>query len=182
VFQAIGLAKKLHGLNEGVQLTLIGHCAKPQTLRRIHHEIEGSAFIQLHGGNRLVPHPEIMGAIYASDFGIVCYPPSRHTENAIPTKLYEYLACRLPIVLQNHRPWVELASRYQACIAIDVPSADPRALLPQMSAFLETAMEDKTASTESASARLSAEPLAKMDVTWESEARKLLAALGNIIV
>src|SRR5258706_843452 len=140
VFQAIGLAKKLHALDEAVQLILIGYCAKPETLRKIQSEIKESAFIQLRGGSQLVPHPEVMQAIYASDFVIVCYPPSRHTENAIPTKLYEYLACRLPILLQNHGPWVELASRYQACIAIDVPTADPHALLRQMSTFAPTAI------------------------------------------
>ena len=179
VFQAIGLAKKLHALNDAIQLTLIGYCAKSETLKRIHDEIKGSAFIHLHGGNRLVPHPEVIEAIYASDFGIVCYPPSRHTENAIPTKLYEYLACRLPILLQHHRPWVELGSRYQACIAIDVPSADPGALLQQIqSPFYTTPPADLSA--EAASAKAEAVS-AEVGVTWESEAEKLLAALENII-
>src|SRR5258706_1651226 len=163
VFQAISLAEKLHALNDSVALTLIGYCAKSETLRRIREKIRGSAFIQLHGGNLLVPHPEVIQAIYNSDFGIVCYPPSRHTENTIPTKLYEYLACKLPILLQNHRPLVELASRYQACIPIDVPSAEPRLLLQQMqSLFYTTAPEGS-------------------GVTWESEAEKLLVALKNII-
>src|SRR5258706_5242592 len=75
VFQAISLAEKLHALNDSVELTLIGYCAKSETLRRIREKIRGSAFIQLHGGNLLVPHPEVIQAIYNSDFGIVCYPP-----------------------------------------------------------------------------------------------------------
>jgi glycosyltransferase involved in cell wall biosynthesis len=190
VFQAISLAKKLHGLNEGVQLTLIGYCAKPETLRRIHHEINGFAFIQLHGGNYLVPHPEVIKAIYASDFGIVCYPPSRHTENTVPTKLYEYLACQLPILLQNHRPWVELASRYRVCIAIDVPTADPHLILQQMSAFAvlknEEAVSGKAGLPAVAVSAKTGVPAvavsAKAGVTWESEAGKLLGALDNIIV
>jgi len=168
VFQAIGLAKKLHTLNETVQLTLIGYCAKAETLRKIKDEIKGSDFIQLLGGNRLVPHREVMQAIYTSDFGIVCYPPSRHTENAIPTKLYEYLACRLPILLQHHRPWVELGSRYKACIAIDVPTADPHALLQQMNSPFYTSSPELAEK-------------ASTGVNWESEAEKLLAVLKNII-
>jgi len=173
VFQAIGLAKKLHILNQTVQLTLIGYCAKAETLRKIHEEIKGSDFIHLYGGDRLVPHPDVVGAIYASDFGIVCYPPSRHTENAIPTKLYEYLACRLPIILQHHVPWVELASRFQACLAIDFPTVDPFALLQQM---------QSTFYTRSPAVVPSESRLDQTGVTWESEAEKLLAALENIIV
>jgi glycosyltransferase involved in cell wall biosynthesis len=163
VFQAIDLAKKLHALNDGVQLTLIGYCAKAETTRRIHQEIKEASFIRLQGGNSLVPHPEVMKAIYASDFGMICYPPSRHIENAIPTKLYEYLACRLPILLQDHRPWVELASRYQACIAIDFPTVDLPALVRQMASFTGTQL-----------------PRKKMDVFWESEGEKLLATLNKI--
>jgi len=179
VFQAIALAIKLHALNEAIQLTLIGYCAKPETLKRILDQIKEADFIHLHGGDRLVPHPEVAAAIYSSDFGIVCYPPSRHTENAIPTKLYEYLAAGLPILLQHHRPWVELASRHQACIAIDVPTVDPHALLLQMqSPFYTTPPADPGSSKVGLSAVAVSE---KAGVTWESEAGKLLAALENII-
>jgi glycosyltransferase involved in cell wall biosynthesis len=171
VFQAIDLAKKLHSLNYSIHLTLVGYCAKAETLRKIHQEIKESAFIQLHGGNYLVPHPEVIKAIYASDFGMICYPPSRHTENAIPTKLYEYLAGRLPIILQNHGPWVELASRYQACIAIDFPTIDPQALLQQM-------LLPFYGSSPGEVSRL---PQEKAGVTWESEGEKLLSVLDKII-
>ena len=171
VFQAIDLAKKLHSLNYSIHLILVGYCAKAETLRKIHQEIKESAFIQLHGGNYLVPHPEVIKAIYASDFGMICYPPSRHTENAIPTKLYEYLAGRLPIILQNHGPWVELASRYQACIAIDFPTIDPQALLQQM-------LLPFYGSSPGEVSRL---PQEKAGVTWESEGEKLLSALDKII-
>jgi len=171
VFQAIDLAKKLHSLNYSIHLILVGYCAKAETLRKIHQEIKESAFIQLHGGSFLVPHPEVIKAIYASDFGMICYPPSRHTENAIPTKLYEYLAGRLPIILQNHGPWVELASRYQACIAIDFPTIDPQALLQQM-------LLPFYGSSPGEVSRL---PQEKAGVTWESEGEKLLSALDKII-
>ena len=171
VFQAIDLAKKLHSLNDHIHLTLIGYCAKAETVKRIHQEIKESAFIQLHGGNYLVPHPEVIKAIYASDFGMICYPPSRHIENSIPTKLYEYLASRLPILLQNHPPWIELASRYQACIAIDFPTIDPQALLQQM-------LLPFYGSSPGEVSRL---PQEKVGLTWESEGEKLLSALDKII-
>ena len=171
VFQAIDLAKKLHSLSDSIHLTLIGYCAKVETLRKIHQEIKESAFIQLHGGNYLVPHPEVIKAIYTSDFGMICYPPSRHTENSIPTKLYEYLAGRLPILLQNHPPWVELASRYQACIPIDFSTIDPQALLQQMQLpFYGSSPEE-----------VSRLPQEKAGLTWESEGEKLLSALEKII-
>ena len=180
VFQAIHLARKLHDLNNAIQLTLIGYCAKSEALKRLLDEIEGFPFIQLHGGNRLVPHPEVIQAIYHSDFGVVCYPPSRHTENTIPTKLYEYLACGLPILLQHHRPWVELASRYHACVAIDIPNANPHTLLEQMQgSFYPSASAFSRPGRDTADGPAQIASIQE-GVTWESEAEKFLAALDKI--
>lgn len=160
VFQAIQLARKLHQVEPAITLDLIGYCAKPGVLQKIREAIESYSFIQLLGGDRLVPHHDIIGAITNADFGLVCYPVSRQNENSIPTKVYEYLASRLPILLQQHPPWVALCKRWDACIPLDFESVDPAWLLQQMQqTFYPTAPEE---------------------VTWEPEGLKLLAALDNI--
>ena len=126
------LAKHLHGVEPAITLRIIGYCALPQVLKKLRSEIDGYDYITLTGGDQLVPHDEIRAAIAASDFGIVCYPPSRHTENSIPTKLYEYLAYRLPILLQNHPTWTALCAPSQAAITVDFEEPDPRAIVGAM--------------------------------------------------
>src|SRR5260221_117393 len=119
IFQAIELAKKLHSAESKIRLIIIGYCAQPKVLRQIEMEVSQNSFISLIGGKDLIPHSSIMNAICTASFGIVHYPLSPHTENKIPTKLYEYLACQLPILLQNHKPWVEMCAPFNSAITID---------------------------------------------------------------
>ncbi|MBK5279136.1 MAG: glycosyltransferase, partial [Bacteroidia bacterium] len=118
VFQAINLVKNLHEFDNTIRLHIIGYAAKKSTYLRIQDEISSYSFITLTGGNHLVPHQEIMEAISKADFGIIIYPPSTHTQNSMPTKLYEYVASKLPILLQDHKPWVEFCKPFHAAIVL----------------------------------------------------------------
>lgn len=162
VFEAINLAKKLHQVDSKTELTIIGFCALPSTLLKIQKEIAAMLFITLIGGDRLVPHDKILEAIAATDFGIICYPPSHHIENRIPTKLYEYLACRLPIILQKQEPWVEICKPYQAALEVDFLNIQPTELLNLM------------ASTSF----YNSDPV---NVTWASEEPRLLKKVSDIL-
>ena len=159
VFQAINLVKSLHQLDNTVTLHILGYAAQPETYLRIMDEISGNDFITLTGGDHLVPHTKIMEAIMKADFGIIAYPPSPHTKNSMPTKLYEYVASKLPILILDHKPWVEFCQQYDAAIVIyDINSTE---LLSHMKA--------KTFYTK--------EP---NQVSWISEETKLLEQLRKI--
>ena len=160
VFQAIVLAKSLHQLNPTITLHIIGFAALQDSFRRIKDEIQGCDFITLTGGNFLMPHGEIMKAILASDFGIIIYPASPHTQNSMPTKLYEYVACKLPILLQNHRPWIEYCYPFEAAIILE-PDADPTDLLSRMRSQVFYAKDIGP-------------------VSWNTEEEKMLTLLSNI--
>jgi len=162
VFESIELAKKLKALEPTVQLLLIGYCAKENTLERIRKEIESFPFITLVGGDVLVPHTEIIQAISTSNFGLIYYPPSPHTANSIPTKLYEYLGCRLPILLHDYEPWSNITARFNASINLNFANPNVEAILDQIrsTTFYETAPSN---------------------VTWESEEQKLLEIIGRLL-
>jgi len=161
VFQAIALAKKLHARESKIKLNIIGYCAQSSVLRKIESEISSSPFITLTGGAEVVSHQVIMDAIASAGFGIIYYPTSPHTENKTPTKLYEYLACQLPILLQDHKPWVEMCQTYPAAIALDFERFDPTSIIKQM-------QELRFYSVQST------------DATWQHEEAKLIACLNSI--
>lgn len=164
IFQAINLAGALHRMNNSIQLLIIGYCAVPATLKKIQHLIQDKPYITFTGGDQLVPHEDIVSQLYCSDFGIVCYPSSPHTENKIPTKLFEYLSARLPIILQGHKPWVQRCAPFQAAIPIQFSSSlDATALLNKM--------KQSTFYTASPT-----------DVTWSAEEKKLLDAMREVLV
>jgi hypothetical protein len=160
VFQAIDLAIKLHALEEKIRLQIIGYSAQPATLQKIQEAIEGYTYIQLIGGDHLISHPQIVKEIESADFGIICYPPSAHTENSMPTKLYEYSGFQLPILLQNHPPWVAFCSTFNGAIPVDFERIEAAKILQKMKGSFYTTPAK--------------------DVTWEDEKDKLIAAVGKM--
>lgn len=162
VFQAINLAQKLHPLNPKVELEIIGYCVVPATLQKIKSAIAGCAFIKLTGGDQLVPHPEILEAIRTASFGIICYPPAPHIRGKVPTKLYEYLACQLPILLQPEPAWAELCEPHHAAIAVDFDSPDLSKILVQLNDSFYTS-----------------QPL---NVTWRDEEARFLEQVRKFLI
>jgi len=173
IFQAIDLAKKLHAVESKIELTIIGYCSQPKALLQIEEEVSKNPFIHLIGGKDLVSHTVIMNTIATANFGIVSYPISRHTENRIPTKLYEYLACQLPIILQNHKPWIETCSPFDAAIAINFENPEIESILWQITKrnFYSTPFR---ANPNSANSTISE------TLTWQGEEIKLLGLVNTI--
>jgi hypothetical protein len=132
VFTAIQLTKSLHDVDDRIRLLISGYCAHQPTLRQIQSVIELLDFIQLRGGDKLVPHDEIIEAINTSHFGIIAYPPNHATENTLPTKIFEYIAARLPFLLVNHPTWVNRCTLYPAAITFDPGHFNPQDILDKM--------------------------------------------------
>ena len=158
VFVAIELAEKLHELHSGISLLIIGHCAHSETLQRIRKAIEGKDYVVLTGGEELVPHSEILHSIHQVHAGIVAYPIHPTTCNSVPTKLYEYLACELPILLIDYSPWVEVCKPYSAAVTFQPDNLNPREILNSLRSH----------------SFYTAPPTG---VSWEEEAPRLKAAI-----
>jgi hypothetical protein len=124
VFEGIQLAKELYKENNKIRLTIIGYCALEAVLEKIKAAIQSAPYIELLGGNELVPHSFILQQIIQSDFGIISYPPNPSTENALPTKLFEYLGAHLPILLADYKPWVDRCAPYAAAIVVRYDDID----------------------------------------------------------
>jgi glycosyltransferase involved in cell wall biosynthesis len=161
IFQAIDLIKKLHAVDPKVRLNIVGYCAQPSVLQKIKQEVSKNEFITLTGGDEFVAHGTIMDAIASANLGIIYYPRSPHTENKIPTKLFEYLACRLPVLLQDHKPWTELADQYNAAINVDFKH-------PEVEAIIAKNHSDSFYSKR------------PDGMSWETEEKKLLNLLSSI--
>lgn len=162
VFVAIDLAVKLHVIDERFRLTIIGFCAQHRTLEKIRLLIRPRPFIQLIAREGPIPHAEIFRHIRKADFGLITYPINPSTMNSIPTKLYEYLGCKLPILLVNHKPWVDFCLPYAAAVVFDPHHYDAGELYREML--------EKTFYT--------AEP---EGVYWDAEEPALLKAMAAVL-
>ncbi|UII24056.1 glycosyltransferase [Fulvivirga ligni] len=163
VFDAIELAKSLHNIEPKVQLEIIGYSPVPDIVKRLKSAAQNHPFTTLIGGDELVPHHVILDHISKADFGIVFYPANKSTVNSIPTKIYEYLGCTLPILLQPHPKWVELCERYSAHLVFTPNKTSPNDLMKAMksSSFYVTTPGD--------------------EILWKSEENKLIKMIDSII-
>ncbi len=121
IFEAINLCKKLHTIDTRYTLTIIGYCAMPTVLATIKETLKDYSFITLTGGDELVPHDQILKAIRSAGCGIIIYPPNASTENSMPTKLYEYLALKLPIIIDHNQSAHDLIEECKAGIVLKHP-------------------------------------------------------------
>jgi hypothetical protein len=161
IFTAIELGVKLHDIDHSVTLTIIGYCPRQDTLYKIINTIEPYTFIKLIGGDKLVSHKDVLACVAKSDFGIIAYPPNVSTASSVPTKLYEYLGYRLPILLVNHKLWVEYCAAYNAAVVFESRLGD--------AASVYQAMKTKKFYTK-----------LPEDVYWESEAVKLEEVVSGL--
>ena len=162
IFTAIDICKKLHAVDSRVVLKIIGYCAQVSVLKQIHEEISGFSFIQLEGGNQLVPHDEVMKAIGDSHFGVISYPPNPSTRNTMPTKLFEYVGASLPILLIDYKPWIDRCEPYSAAITFNPIENNAEDILYQM-------FTKRFYTTQPGP-----------DIFWENEAEKLILAINSI--
>jgi hypothetical protein len=157
--EAISLVTSLYQNGYPVKLTIAGQVPDIFLLSFIKSLADRMEFIELVGDGSLVPHSTIMELVSKASFGLVAHQPNYSNENCIPTKIYEYLGLRLPMILQSHQLWESVVDPYRAAVVIDYRHFDTKRLWHQMqhTRFYTT------------------EPGA--EITWEQEAEKLLAQL-----
>jgi glycogen synthase len=119
VFKAVDFCNVLNQVLPIYYLTIIGYCPQPEILMQLKKLISGNDRVNLIGGDKLVPHHQILQAISDSHVGLLPYQPHPSTAGCIPTKLYEYMAQALPIVVTPNPLWQELVTQFNAGLAID---------------------------------------------------------------
>jgi glycosyltransferase involved in cell wall biosynthesis len=119
IFAAIQLVDRLHQRHPGFSLTIIGYCAVASTWQQVQQAVQHKPYITVIGGNHLVPHAQIVEYIQQSNLGLLPYLPHPSTFTCVPTKLFEYLANGLPVLVQENPNWTNLVNRYEAGISID---------------------------------------------------------------
>ncbi len=133
VLEAISLVKKLHSNKYPVQLSIVGQVTDEELLQHINQQVNcHGELIKLIGGADLVPHQDIMQSAAHADFGLIAHQPNLSTQNCIPTKIYEYLGLRLPILLQSHALWESVIAPYHAGVVLDYNNFHPEFIWEQI--------------------------------------------------
>ncbi|AMJ65419.1 hypothetical protein AXW84_08265 [Hymenobacter sp. PAMC 26628] len=127
VREAVALAGALHAARPGgAHLTVIGFCQQPTLLQWLTETADQhSAWLTLEGGARPVPHAAVVAAIGRAHLGLLAYRPHPSSERCQPTKLFEYLAHGLPLLVPPNPLWAAAVRAHGAGLVVDF--ADPAA-------------------------------------------------------
>jgi glycosyltransferase involved in cell wall biosynthesis len=80
-----------------------------------------------------VPRAEVVRAIRDARTGLVLNHPTVNYVDAYPTKMFEYMACGLPVVCSNFPLWTEIVRGADCGIAVD--PRDPEAIAEAIAAL-----------------------------------------------
>ena len=121
VWEAIELARALRAAwPGGAALTIIGFCQQPALLRELQAvAAANSAWLTLVGGAGLVPHARIVAALGGAHLGLLPYRPHPSTARCRPTKLFEYLAHGLPVLIPDNPLWASVVRAHGAGLVVD---------------------------------------------------------------
>ncbi|WP_191907034.1 glycosyltransferase [Adhaeribacter soli] len=158
IWEAISFIERLHSLENKVKLTIIGYCPKETTYQELKDRISDKPYITLIGGNTLVPHPEIVAQIRKAKIGLLPYRLNRSTQNCIPTKLFEYLANGLVVIIPENPLWEEIVNRNRAGLQVNFEKESAEKMLTRI--YSDTFYPDGKI---------------PQDVFWANEEQKLLS-------
>jgi len=122
IFEAIAFVKKLHERDGSAKLRIVGYAPDKRVLKRIKPLIADKDFIQLITGLQPIPHKKILQEMMNANFCLLPYLPSKTSEGRIPTKLYECLAMKKPMIIQQNKTWDQIILNNEAGIIHDFTS------------------------------------------------------------
>ncbi len=117
--QGMYFIQKLQEVNPGVQLSLVGYCSDEgyrKNLLMANQKMSNNYF-QLE--SYPIPHNVIEDKMRNLDYLLLPYLPNPSTERCIPTKFFEALALRLPMIIQKNPFWEAYLKPYEAAVFID---------------------------------------------------------------
>ncbi|MBC6990049.1 glycosyltransferase [Hymenobacter sp. BT491] len=165
VLEALEFTRQLRTIWPGAHLTIVGFCQQPALLARLQAAIANApGSVTLIGGDRLVPHADIISAIRRAHVGLLPYRPHPSTWRCLPTKLFEYVAHGLPVIIPDNTLWINyLQNDGIAVVCRDFTSME--------------AVQDVAAALSKTRFYPHGIPA---DVLWQSEATKLWAIVDSL--
>lgn len=161
IVSATGIARR----QIGIKLKLMGKFSDGAFKKKI-MDLEGWKTVEFL---EWVPLEDVYDALGKADAGIVCFLPTKVNIDAIPNKIFEYMAAGLPLVYSNFPLWKEIIG--DCGVAVD----------PQNSGEIAAALEFLARNPREAEKMGQRGRKAVQEVyNWESEGKKLLAIYGSL--
>ncbi len=114
--EAIDAFLKIHETIPGSQLHLCGKVPDKKSIQYVTKTTSNHPSITLTGGADGVPYEAIQSAIAQADFGLVFYRDNPAINECFPTRIWEYMSYRLPMIIQEERMWTNYCLEKKAAV------------------------------------------------------------------
>lgn len=131
IFDCISLVEQLKEHYPALQLHIIGYCPQQDTLLKLEALIQHMPYIKLTGGPEPVPHAAILHALSQADYALIAYKLNPSNQDCFPTRIWECLAYKVPMIMRIEHPWRHLLGEYGAGMALDFHAPGKPALYQQ---------------------------------------------------
>ena len=160
IFEAIDFITKLRSIDNQASLRIVGFTADKRVLDCVKQLIIDKSFIELVTDNQPLPHQSILQEMINADFCLLPYLPNKSSEGRIPTKLYECLAMRKPVIIQQNPVYDKMISVNDAGIIHDFTLNEIKDNLLSKDEFYTMVGEE--------------------DYTWRLEHQKLIRCINEL--
>jgi glycosyltransferase involved in cell wall biosynthesis len=116
VIEALG---KLHDEGLDVPMTIAGPMESHDLEKRILHAIEKRGLADSIKYVGILPRDEVIELCRNATIGVVAHLPESQGEVAWPVKMFEYMACGLPLIYTTLGAMVQLADEHEIGIAVE---------------------------------------------------------------
>ncbi len=164
IFEAIMFSKTLNESGYNNKLVIIGRCAHIETLEQLKSSVKGHSHIELIVDAYPIPHQLIIDKMLESDFSLLPYNLAPHLKSRFPTKIYEHLAVKLPIIITDNPPWKEFCKKHNAGISIDFSNYSPSKVID----LIRTTCFFNNTKNE--------------DIYWEAEGKKVISVIKALLL
>ncbi len=164
IFEAIKFSITLNQSGFNNRLVIIGRCAHAETLEQLKSSIMGHSHIEMMVDSYPISHQLIIDKMLESDFGLLPYNLAPHLRSRFPTKIYEHLAIKLPIIITDNPPWTKFCNNHGAGISIDFSNFSS---IKVIDLIKNTCFFEKTDYE---------------DIHWEPEGKKVISVIKALLL
>jgi glycosyltransferase involved in cell wall biosynthesis len=119
-----------------------------------------------------VPQKEAYRQMHDADIGLVCFLPEPNHINAIPNKIFEYMAASIPVIASNFPLWKKIIDENQCGICVN--PLDPKKIARAIRYLIEHPKEAKRMGENGRTVIMK-------KYNWESEGKKLLKIYEKMV-
>lgn len=107
------------------RLKITGYCPNQKTLLKLKEATRHLTYVEIVGADKPVAHDKIVYELGQADFAILPYRLNTYYSQRIPTKIYECLSLKKPMITRKNAAWQFLFDEFDAFVFTDFKSISP---------------------------------------------------------